>query len=114
MVLKVASLFSGCGGLDFGFHRNSAFEVILACDLFPAACETYHRYFGLKPLCTDVSKVPDAEIPDFDVARVQTFPDDIVFHGSLSDKYKMIGNAVPCVLAVQLAQMLADFCVHAI
>ncbi len=47
-----------------------------------------------------------------EAARIQTFPDDMVFHGSLSDKYKMIGNAVPCKLAIQLAQMLADFCVH--
>jgi DNA (cytosine-5)-methyltransferase 1 len=49
-----------------------------------------------------------------EVARVQTLPDDMTIYGTMGDKYKMIGNAVPCVLAVQLAQMLADFCVHAI
>lgn len=32
-------------------------------------------------------------------ARIQTFPDDWVFHGSVSQQYKQIGNAVPCNLA---------------
>ena len=32
-------------------------------------------------------------------ARIQTFPDDWEFCGSLGDKYKQIGNAVPVKLA---------------
>lgn len=32
-------------------------------------------------------------------ARIQTFPDDWIFQGTLSDKYKQIGNAVPVNLA---------------
>ena len=31
-------------------------------------------------------------------ARVQTFPDNFVFEGSISSIYKQIGNAVPCML----------------
>lgn len=38
-------------------------------------------------------------------ARIQTFPDDFVFHYSkLADGYKMVGNAVPVNLAKALAE----------
>jgi len=37
-------------------------------------------------------------------ARVQTFPDDYEFCGSMSKRYKQIGNAVPVILAYHLAQ----------
>jgi DNA (cytosine-5)-methyltransferase 1 len=35
-------------------------------------------------------------------ARFQTFPDDWVFSGTLSSKYKQIGNAVPVNLAKEI------------
>ena len=30
-----------------------------------------------------------------EAARLQTFPDEYIFHGSQTDCFKMIGNAVP-------------------
>jgi len=45
-------------------------------------------------------------------ARIQTFPDDFEFRGKVADKYKQIGNAVPPMLARQIAvavlKMLRD------
>jgi len=41
-------------------------------------------------------------------ARIQTFPDSFRFHGSLLEKYKMIGNAVPCELARRLCSSIAE------
>jgi DNA (cytosine-5)-methyltransferase 1 len=38
-------------------------------------------------------------------ARIQTFPDDWIFCGSLTSKYKQIGNAVP----VGLAQAIGTY-----
>ena len=35
-------------------------------------------------------------------ARIQTFPDDWNFAGSISQQYKQIGNAVPCNLGKEL------------
>ena len=42
---KIASLFSGCGGLDLGFI-NSGFEVIWANDFFKEAVDTYKNNIG--------------------------------------------------------------------
>ena len=40
-------------------------------------------------------------------ARIQTFPDDFIFSGTIIEKYKQIGNAVPCELATRLCTQIA-------
>lgn len=42
-------------------------------------------------------------------ARIQTFPDEWTFAGSVSQQYKQIGNAVPCNLAKELGFSLVRF-----
>jgi len=39
-------------------------------------------------------------------ARIQTFPDDWIFCGSLSSKYRQIGNAVPVSLAKDIGEQI--------
>ena len=39
-------------------------------------------------------------------ARVQTFPDNYVFKGTLGQWYQQIGNAVPPLLAFHIAEAL--------
>lgn len=41
-------------------------------------------------------------------ARIQTFPDDWIFSGSISSKYRQIGNAVPVLLAKEIGNYLYD------
>ncbi|MCD8388148.1 MAG: DNA cytosine methyltransferase [Bacteroidales bacterium] len=41
-----------------------------------------------------------------EAARIQSFPDDFVFKGSRGDKFKQIGNAVPCLFAEALAKAI--------
>jgi len=43
-------------------------------------------------------------------ARVQTFPDDFVFRGNSTDKIKMIGNAIPPLLAKRFADHIEKTC----
>ncbi len=41
-------------------------------------------------------------------AKIQTFPDDFIFEGSLGNMYKQIGNAVPVLLAQKIAKTVRD------
>jgi len=65
--LKVAGLFSGCGGLDLGFIQ-AGYEVVWANDFNPDAVATYKKNIGNHIICGDISKIKSSEIPDnFDV-----------------------------------------------
>lgn len=44
-----------------------------------------------------------------EAARIQSFPDDMIFHPSTSSAYKQIGNAVPPVFAWYLAKSIESF-----
>ncbi len=41
-------------------------------------------------------------------AIIQTFPDDFIFHGSLGNMYKQIGNAVPVLLGQRAAETIKE------
>ena len=47
-----------------------------------------------------------------EVARLQTFPDNYLFHGSRSQQYIQVGNAVPPYLAFQIARALWNVLDH--
>ena len=64
---------------------------------------------GLTVLCTPAQKQTERCHPDelrpFSVrenARIQSFPDEWVFEGSMAEQYKQIGNAVPVNLAKEV------------
>lgn len=42
-------------------------------------------------------------------ARIQTFPDNWIFEGSISKQYKQIGNAVPVNFAKEIGLSLVNF-----
>jgi len=65
--MKVASLFSGCGGLDLGFIQ-AGFEIVWANDFFKEAVDTYKKNIGDHIVYGDITKIPSSDIPDnFDV-----------------------------------------------
>ena len=64
---KIASLFSGCGGLDLGFIQ-AGFEVIWANDFFKEAVETYKNNIGDHIVYGDITQIPSDQIPNnFDI-----------------------------------------------
>ena len=79
--IKVASLFSGCGGMDLGFvggfaHRQykfpkTGFDIVFANDFDKDATRTYQanqKYLGDHSFHPgDVREIPADHIPDFDV-----------------------------------------------
>lgn len=55
------------------------------------------------------TKYPYRRLSVRECARIQTFPDDFIFkYNGLSDAYKMVGNAVPVLLAKVIAQRIME------
>ena len=64
---QVVGLFSGCGGLDLGFHQ-AGFELVWANDFFKEAVETYKKNIGDHIVLGDITKIASSDVPDdFDV-----------------------------------------------
>ena len=54
---------------------------------------------------------PDGSVRYFTIresARLQTFPDQMVFHGSWSETMRQLGNAVPVELGRVVAESVRD------
>ena len=64
--MKVASLFSGAGGLDFGFIQ-AGHKVIWANDNYEDAVETYKMNIGPHIVCKDIREINSIEIPNHDI-----------------------------------------------
>lgn len=62
---KLVSLFSGCGGMDLGFHR-AGYDIVWANDIDPDACETYEANIG-SILTGDVTQLDIPKLKQVDV-----------------------------------------------
>jgi len=70
--MRVVSLFSGAGGLDFGLAK-AGHEIVWANDIFEDAASTYRLNIGTHIDTRDICSIRSAEIPDSDVV-VGGFP----------------------------------------
>lgn len=76
-MLKVASLFCGCGGSDLGLlggftylghhYPRLGFDIVFAVDFDKYAVDTYNRNFFHPAICADVTDVDFSVLPDIDV-----------------------------------------------
>ena len=71
--MKVASMFSGIGGIDLGFQQ-AGFDVIWANEFDKDAATTYRLNFGEDHLVEgDIRSVDPSDIPDFDPAPAKEY-----------------------------------------
>ena len=76
-MMKVASIFSGCGGSDLGIvggfnfleknYKSLPYEIVFALDNDSKAVETYNHNFDVPATIADIEKFKISDIPDFDV-----------------------------------------------
>ena len=64
--IDVISLFSGCGGMDLGFHQTG-FNIKWANDIDKLACETYANNIGKHVVHGDITEMDYSNIPNADL-----------------------------------------------
>ena len=64
--MNVVSLFSGAGGLDYGFIM-AGHNILWANDLYEDAVETYRKNIGNHIICKDISLIDTNDIPNCDI-----------------------------------------------
>lgn len=62
---RVISLFSGCGGLDLGFHK-AGYDIVFANDIESSVRETYERNLG-KIVIGDIAEFDKSDLPSCDI-----------------------------------------------
>src|SRR5699024_9966303 len=66
MMIKIASLFAGIGGIELGFQQAGA-KVIWANEFDKQASITYRNNFNHDLVVEDITKVSEFEMPDIDI-----------------------------------------------
>ncbi len=99
------------GGCWSNLPEDEAREYMKSCIYFNGVKQGFLRRMRLDEPCLTIMTTPSSkfcdrchplEIRPFSYrenARLQSFPDEWEFVGSLTSKYRQIGNAVPCALA---------------
>lgn len=86
------------GGGKVGFYRRLSWDKSS-----PTVTTSPHQ--KATDMCHPVELRP---LSVLECARIQTFPDDWIFYGSISSKYRQIGNAVPVLLAKEIGNYIYD------
>ena len=64
--MKVASFFSGIGGIDLGFE-NAGMDIVFQCEILPFGQQILKKHWPNIPLKEDITKLTGDDIPYADV-----------------------------------------------
>lgn len=105
--------------LKQGQNFHDLDESLMSTYTNPARTQNsiYRRlsYKAPAPTVTNVRKsmwihpVKDRAVSIREAARLQTFPDSFVFMGSKDQQYQQVGNAVPPILANEIAKKILEY-----
>ena len=96
-------LYTTATGRTSNIHKYHVLDPNKPSCLIPA-----HLFKdGLRHIHPDPTQARSITVRE--AARLQGFPDDFEFCGSMTANYQMIGNAVPPIFSAKLADALAEF-----
>lgn len=64
--MKVASFFSGIGGIDLGFEK-AGMDVVYQCEILSLGQQILKKHWPFVPIVEDIQKISGLDIPDVDV-----------------------------------------------
>ena len=100
---SLKQLYFELTGRQSNIHKYHVLQWDKPSNTIPA-----HLYKdGLRHIHPDPKQARSITVRE--AARLQTFDDDFIFTGSMTDQYKMIGNAVPPRFAEAIGKAMLDF-----
>lgn len=87
---KLIDIFSGCGGLSYGFEQTGQYKTVLAIDIWDIALQTVkENKSSVDTLCVDMQLLKDEEIENIK----QKYPSiDIVVGGPPCQGFSLAGK----------------------
>ena len=106
--IKTAALLLGLCAIQNSLaqHNSAVVYASIPENIQPGA--TVQTTFGMISGCRNVHPIATRALTVREAARLQSFPDSFVFGEALGTMRTGIGNAVPPLLAYQIAKHLAS------
>ena len=93
---------------DLALRPPSGFNTTYKRNIYDEPCSTISTNFSMISGCRNVHPKNTRSLTIREATRIQSFPDDFIFVGNWGDVRKAIGNAVPPILAYEIAKEIKN------
>ena len=110
--IKAGKMFNTYKGNGFNFEISPTFGIGVSAGSGDFSTDEPSLTLTCSPAQKQTERCHPDETRPFTVreyARIQTFPDDWKFAGSVTQQYKQIGNAVPVNLGKEVGYAIVKF-----